>query len=134
LWSVCGGRLNTRKFIFMITRESGKPVMGWGGISISTTRNGCMRRSAIRLLMKSILEPKQSKSRSRGRGFNMRKIEIVDCMGSQSFVFPLIFQKDGGIRLKQLKCYKQGQEKQAQCTLNKPIFCPNNGETLNSPC
>jgi len=60
----------------------------------------------------------------------MRKIEIVDCRGSQSFVFPLIFQRDGGIRLKQLQCYKQGQEKQAQCTLNKPIFCPNNGETL----
>jgi len=60
----------------------------------------------------------------------MRKIEIVDCRGSQSFVFPLIFQKDGGIRLKQLKCQKQEQNTQAQCTLKKPIFCPNNGETL----
>jgi hypothetical protein len=61
----------------------------------------------------------------------MRKIEIVDCRGSQSFVFPPIMQEDGGIGSKQLKCQKQGQEKQAQCTLNKPIFCPNNGETLN---
>jgi len=87
-----------------------------------------MRRSAIGLLMKSILEPKQSKSRSRGRGFNMNTIEIVACRGSQNLVFPSIMQEDGGIGSKQLKCQKQGQNTQAQCTLNKPIFCPNNGE------
>ena len=62
----------------------------------------------------------------------MNRIEIVDCRGSQSFVFPPIMQKDGGIELKQLKCHKQGQNKQAQCTLNKAIFCPNNGETLRA--
>jgi len=61
----------------------------------------------------------------------MKKIEIVDCRESQSFIFPPIFQKDGGIKLKQLKFHKQGQEKQAQCILNKPISCPNNGEILD---
>jgi hypothetical protein len=60
----------------------------------------------------------------------MNKIEIVACRGSQSLVFPPIMQEDGGIESKQLKCQKQGQNMQDQCTLNKPIFCPNNGETL----
>jgi len=109
LLSVCGGWLNMRKFIFMITRECGKSVMGWGGIYNSTTRNVCMRRSPIRLLIKSILGPKQSKSRSRSRRFNMNRIEIVACRGSQSFIFSPILQEDGGIGSKQLKCQKQGQ-------------------------
>ena len=60
----------------------------------------------------------------------MNTIEIVACRGSQSLVFPPIIQEDGGIGSKQLKCQKQGQNTQAQCTLNKLIFCPNNGETL----
>jgi hypothetical protein len=60
----------------------------------------------------------------------MNKIEIVACRGSQSLVFPPIMREDGGIESKQLKCQKQGQNMQDQCTLNKPIFCPNNGETL----
>ncbi len=64
------------------------------------------------------------------RVFNMNTIEIVDCRGSQSLVFPPNMQEYGGIGSKQLKCQKQGQNTQAQCTLNKPIFCPNNGETL----
>jgi hypothetical protein len=58
----------------------------------------------------------------------MKKMGLISLIFA--FVFPLIFQKDAGIELKQLKCQKQGQNKQAQCTLNKPIFCPNNGETL----
>jgi hypothetical protein len=81
--------------------------------------------------MKSILPAKQSKFRSKGRGFNMNTSEIVAYRGSQSLVFLSIIKEDGGKGSKQLKCEKQGQDTQAQCTLNKPIFCPNNGETLD---
>jgi len=62
----------------------------------------------------------------------MNTSEIIACRGSQSLVFPPIVLEDGGIGSKQLKCEKQGQDTQAQCTLNKPIFCPNNGETLGT--
>jgi len=61
----------------------------------------------------------------------MNTSEIVTYRGSQSLAFPLIMQEDGGTGSKQLKCQEQGQNRQAQCTLNKPIFCPNKGETLD---
>lgn len=60
----------------------------------------------------------------------MNTSEIVAYRGSQSLAFLLIMQEDGGTESKQLKCQEQGQNRQAQCTLNKPIFCPNKGETL----
>jgi len=64
----------------------------------------------------------------------MNRIEIVACMGSQNLVFPPIMQENGGGGSIQLKCQKQGQNTQAQCTLNKPIFCPNNGEGFILMC
>ncbi len=63
----------------------------------------------------------------------MNTSEIVAYTGSESLVFQSIMQDNGKTGSKRLKCEKQGQDKQAQCTLNKPIFCPNNGETLASP-
>jgi len=60
----------------------------------------------------------------------MSTSEIVAYRGSESLVFPSIMQEDGGTGSKQLKCEKQGQDQQVHCTLNKLIFCPNNGETL----
>lgn len=61
----------------------------------------------------------------------MGKIEIVAYRGSHDLVFR---EKQERLITRTKKANIEGKntrEAGSQCTLNKPIFCPNNGETLN---
>ena len=60
----------------------------------------------------------------------MDRFEIVDCRSNGEAVF-LVFRQKWLLDFKMVKM-AMSRTKQAgsQCTLSKPLSCPNNGETL----
>jgi len=63
----------------------------------------------------------------------MDRIEIVDCRANGEAVFSVFLEK-WLLEIKKVKMtVARTKHAGSQCTLNKPLFCPNNGEPLRFP-